>query len=57
MPKTTTNIQGQPTNYDRFMKKIFPTRLIDKTLYTRVKVEGYGVNTWKEVKIINNDKK
>ena len=57
MPKTTQNIQGQPTNYDRFMKKIFPTRLIDKTLYTRVKVEGYGVNTWKEVKIINNDKK
>ena len=51
MPKTTQNIQGQPTNYDRFMKKIFPTRVVDKSQYTYVKVEGAVVPTWKEVKI------
>ena len=57
MAKQTQNIQGQPTNSDRSRKRIFKDRVIDKSQYTRVKVEGYGVNTWKEVKIINNDKK
>ena len=50
MPKTTQNIQGQPTNSDRSRKKIFKDRVIDKSQYTRVKVDGYGVPTWKEVK-------
>ena len=57
MSKTTTNIQGQPTNSDRSRKRIFKDLIRDKSLYTYVKVEGYGVNTWKEVRIINNDKK
>ena len=55
MAKQTQNIQGQPTNSDRSRKRIFKDRVIDKSQYTRVKVEGYGVNTWKEVKIKKND--
>lgn len=31
MPKTTTNIQGQPTNSDRSRKRIFKTKPIDET--------------------------
>ena len=49
-------IAGQPTNSDRSRKKIFKDLIRDKSQYTYVKVEGYGVNTWKEVRI-NNDKK
>lgn len=50
MPKQTTPIQGQQTNSDRSRKRIFKDLIRDKSLYTYVKVEGYGVNTWKEVK-------
>ncbi len=56
MAKQTQNIQGQPTNSDRSRKRIYKDLIRDKSQYTYVKVEGCGVNTWKEVKI-NNDKK
>ena len=52
MAKQTQNIQGQPTNSDRSRKRIFKDLIRDKSQYTYVKVEGLGVPTWKEVRII-----
>ena len=48
--RRTTPIAGQPTNSDRSRKRIFKDLIRDKSQYTRVKVEGLGVPTWKEVK-------